>query len=913
MIPLSSRLRTSENPTSNVLDFPLMDLLHSCPDPIWCLRLPDMKLVFLTLGVEKLLGYPLGEFVLQANLGLLLPEEERPLWDRFLAEALEQGEAETELRVPRADGEAAWVRLRGVVSRDERGTPRYLTGIIMDVSHRRRAEEALRRSEARWRSVLDRTGEAFLMSDEEGQVTDCNEAFLSLGRYRKEDLLGMPLSRLVPEEQQGVLDYQWHQGSHHGQCSYEVDLLRSDGSRVPVWVQADRVLLEGERPLFFAFLRDLSVPRAAQEEQRNQISFLRTLLDTIPSPVYYKDAQGRYLGCNRAFLDLLGRDLSEVVGRTAQDLLPPGLTQRVVQSDLELLRRPGSFSFETPWQNRDGGPERHFVIDKASFGDERGAVRGFVGVMVEISERKRMEEALKEARDRAESSSEAKMAFLSHMSHEIRTPMNAVLGLSELLLEECPPGPQREHLEMIREASGSLMELLGDILDLSKIEAGKLELAREPFDLEETCRNVCSLLGMEAKRRNLGFLLDVDPSARKSLRGDPFRLRQVLWNLVGNAVKFTERGRVHVAVWGEPAPGDTLRVCCRIRDTGIGIERANLERIFEYFGQGERFLNRRYPGTGLGLAISRHLVRAMGGEISVASELGVGSVFTVSIPFEVLSDPVRPSESGQEGEPALPEGIRVLLAEDNPANRKLMTALLGRLRWRVREATTGLEALQAFSRDPFDLVLLDVQMPEMDGLETARRIRSLERERGAGRVPLVALTAFATRGDRARCLEAGMDEYLPKPVTPRALRRTLGGVLAARRRGEASSTPQDPGTSEVLVDLEVLAAMTEGDRELMGDFVEEFLNLLPEQRLALEGALRGEEDQTVYALHRLKGSASYLGARSLETLASELLDLWRSGGQEEARPRLGGLLDLLGRVEARLRDLEAQGRIPTGS
>ena len=902
MIFLPTRRRVSASPVPKVLDFPLMDLLHSCPDPIWCIRLPDFKLVFLTLGAERLLGIPLGELPLRASVGELLVPEDLPLWKRFLQEAQERGEARAELRVRRGDGGEVWLDLRGVLTRDERGQPRYLTGIAVDVSDRRRAEDALRRSEARWRAVLNSTGDAFLMADQGGAITDCNEAFLRLGGYRKEEVLGLSLRRVVPEDQLGILDYQWHLGALQGQCDYEVDLLCRDGTRLPVWVQADRVLQEGEPPLLFAFLRDLSASRKVQEEQRHQVAFLRTLLDTIPSPVFYKDAQGRYLGCNRAFLDLVGRDLKEVEGRTAQEFLPASLLPQVVRSDMELLRHPGTLSFETPWQEGKGG-ERHFVVQKASFGDEREGVLGFVGVMVEITERKRMEEDLREARDRAESSSEAKMAFLSHMSHEIRTPMNAIVGLSELLLEECPHDPQREQLRLIREASGSLMELLGDILDLSKIEAGRLELDHEPFDLEETCRSVCSLLGMEAKRKGLAFSWDVAPSAQGFFLGDSFRLRQVLWNLVGNAVKFTERGRVHVTALGEQGEGGARKVHFRVQDTGIGILPVNLERIFEYFSQGETLLHRRFPGTGLGLSISRHLVRAMGGEILVASEPGAGSVFSFSLVLSPAPEGVRSGRPGDEGSAPLPEGVRVLLAEDNPANRKLMAALLGRLHWQIREAATGEEALRLFVRTPFDLVLLDIQMPELDGLEVARRIRALEKARSAGRVLLVALTAFATKEDRRRCLEVGMDEYLPKPVTPVELRRTLGGLLSRRASSEEEPEPRGEGRGASVTDLEVLRAMTEGDEELMREFVEEFLQSLPEQRAVLDRAYRDQDEgETAYVLHRLKGGASYLGGREMESLSADLMTLYRAGRGEEARPRIPELLGLLARAEEELRE-----------
>lgn len=387
----------------------------------------------------------------------------------------------------------------------------------------------------------------------------------------------------------------------------------------------------------------------------------------------------------------------------------------------------------------------------------------------ELSEQKREIQVLLE---KAEEASRLKGEFLANMSHEIRTPMNAILGLSQLSLLEDNPKVQRDNLQTIHQAAEALLTVINDILDLSAVEVGKLVLEERPFAPRECVEGVASLLRWRAREKGLELHCEVAATVAPYLRGDAGRIRQILMNLAGNAVKFTERGSVRIQVDSEEQAGwQVLRF--RVQDTGIGIAPAEKARIFDPFTQIDGSARRRQGGTGLGLTICSRLAQRMNGSIEVHSEVGKGSTFVFTVALERAEAIVVPESPRPPQEPTL----RILLAEDNLINQRIAMQMLERLGHHVVAVGTGLEVLSLSAEQHFDAVLMDVQMPELDGLGATRAIR--ERERFAGRrLPIIALTAHAMAGDQEDCLAAGMDDYVPKPVDLEALRAALGRALA---------------------------------------------------------------------------------------------------------------------------------------
>ncbi len=421
----------------------------------------------------------------------------------------------------------------------------------------------------------------------------------------------------------------------------------------------------------------------------------------------------------------------------------------------------------------------------------------------EITERKRVNGELRIAKEKAEGAARIKSEFLANMSHEIRTPMNGVIGMISLVLDGCTDAAQREHLRVAHDAAQSLITILNDILDLSKVEAGKMTLETINVELESFVRDAVRVFEITIREKGLALSVSVAPQCPRIVSTDPVRLRQILVNLVGNAVKFTRAGSVGISV--HPADGrttgDTSMLRFEVSDTGIGIPTSKLGSIFEAFTQADGSHTRRFGGTGLGLTITRRLVDLMGGRLWVTSEVGRGSSFFVDLPLAGSPQPAGPAgttvpaavaarpKGAPDGDPrATPDGtrtaapcpsLRVLVAEDNAINQKVISAMLSRQGWTVTLAVNGREAVRRFQDDSFDLILMDIQMPEMDGMEAARLIRQQEQTRGgsAAPVPIIALTANAAFLQREEYLAGGMDEVLTKPINLRNLLEAIGAVL----------------------------------------------------------------------------------------------------------------------------------------
>jgi len=692
---------------------------------------------------------------------------------------------------------------------------------------------------------------------------------------------------------------------------YEIThrVQRPDGSWM--WVRSHGKVsehdAEGRALRLVGTNADVTWEKSAVEELARNERELRAISDNVPATIVRLDREYRYLYANRRYGGLVGRSpdglvglrLSDVLGSETFALIEPHFAKAL---DGEMV----TYSREVLVAGRRRWLEVTVIPDVNSEWD----VQGCFGIGLDITERREIERRMIEARENAEAAARAKSEFLATMSHEIRTPMNGVLGLADLLLDTALDPEQRSYVETLQRSGSALLDILNDILDMSKIEAGKFALEPIAFDLATLVEDVAALWTPRAQAKGLELMVAIRPDCPRRLIGDPGRIRQVLGNLAGNAVKFTERGHVLLRVSAPDRATGGQHLLFEVEDSGVGIAPQARLRLFEPFTQADASTTRRFGGTGLGLAICKRLVELMEGEIGVDSDIGVGSRFwfTASLPAaaDAAVDERIESAKGdcaRDDRDAVRYTGKVLLVEDNDVNRKVASAVLRKLGLAVVEAANGREAIDLCQEASFDLVLMDMHMPEMDGLEATRVLRARE-SAGGGRLPILAMTANVLPEARAACRDAGMDDFVPKPFVRKQLLEALSRWLPGAQTSVPARFDIFEAPTKTAVVLPVDPLLDPGRiaslREAMGD---DFLELIPvfldsatELVRAMGQAQSRADTETFYRqAHTLKSSAANMGAMRLSALARSL----------EADARAGKVEEAVGRVEALRAELDA--------
>ncbi|MFO1325834.1 MAG: PAS domain-containing protein [Rubrivivax sp.] len=839
--------------------------------------------------------------------------------------------------------DSAWVLASGVLALFV-----VVAGMVI-VRERRRAaasrasraqQEALVRSLSLMRAVADGSGDAIFAKDLQGRYLLCNpEAARAIGRPADE-VLGNDDRPFFPPEQAAAImandarvvaegrihtydeELTTAAGTHHFQAT-KGPLRDADGRvfgmfgiarDITAQVQAHHELERHRHRL-----QELVDERTVQLRQVNESlargeRFMRAIADHMPGMVVYWDRELRCRFANHAYRDWFGLDEAGISGKSVDDLLPAERLREVRPMIERALSgetvREGPMAVQSP-----RGRRIDVLVDHIP-DVEAGAVRGVLVVLNDVTEIRQAERRLQatndelaRARDHAEAASRAKSAFLANMSHEIRTPLNAVLGLTHLLRRDVREPVQADRLNKVADAATHLLQVIDDVLDLSKIEAGRVVIEEMDFSLQAVLERSRALVADRAAAKGLALTVAAD-GVPDALRGDPTRLSQVLVNLLSNAVKFTERGGVAVTVEQRASDADGLLLLFAVRDTGIGIEPAQRQALFNAFSQVDASTTRRFGGTGLGLAITQRLATLMGGETGVESEPGVGSRFWFSV--RVRPGRPLPAPGAATGHADLEQalrrragGARVLLAEDNLVNQDVARELLQAVDLQVDVVGDGLAAVQAALQGGHELILMDMQMPALDGLEATRRIRA------AGlRLPIVAMTANAFGEDRAACLAAGMDEHVAKPVDPDVLYEVLLRRLPPRRDdgqpapGAAPAAAALPRIPDVDVDR---ALRTHGGRSAL------YLRVLRRFADLYRGGIAGfdaalDDGRMVDArreAHSLKGAAASIGSLRVPPLADEVENLIRRGRpgdevQAAGRVLVAALAALVASIDAAL-------------
>jgi PAS domain S-box-containing protein len=657
--------------------------------------------------------------------------------------------------------------------------------------------------------------------------------------------------------------------------------------------------------------RAVQIARTITKDLEHVTAFQRAVLDAANTTIISTDVHGIITGFNQAAERHLGYRAAELIGRQTpvvihvadeiearSRLLSAELGRDVKGFETFVAKAREGVADENVWTYvRRDGSRFPVLLSVTALRDQTGALTGFLGIGVDISERLEAEAAAQQA-------SAAKSEFLANMSHEIRTPLNGILGLSEVLATTSLQTDQQDYLDMIRTSAEGLLDLINDLLDFSKVEAGKLVLESAPFSPAAALRQAVRPLAMRSRQKGVELTWRVDPGMPDFVLGDVLRLRQIVVNLVGNAVKFTSQGAIAVRLGATVDGNGKARLRLEVSDTGIGIREGKLATIFDAFSQADGSTTRRFGGTGLGLSIVARLSRAMGGEVSVESEEGRGSSFTVTMCLPVASGTAAmPAEADADALPQLAtpaaSRLRILVAEDHPINQTLAVRLLESLGHEAAVAENGRAAMERCAKEPFDAVLMDVQMPGMSGIEATRAIRAAEQAQGLPRLPIIAMTAHVLPGDRAQCQAAGMDGFVTKPITGGRLQHALAGITPFS--GVLEAAPSG------VLDWSRLLARVGGNLAAARDVLQATVRSCGDRSARVaDAARRGDSPQLAFEAHAARSALASVSCERFVEMATRLEAAAKGGW----RPELASLAAELAAVLLALTE-EARARLAT--
>jgi PAS domain S-box-containing protein len=1000
---------TARRAAKNIQEI-LAAIVESSEDAILS-HTPEGTITSWNRAAERVYGYSAQEALGKSVSILVPPDLTGNLWRPL--KLLQAGETISQLDGMgfTKDGRRINVSVSSSPIYDAAGHPMSIAAVVRDITGRMRTQDALRENGEQFRTLFADASVGIARVSPDGFFLQANAALCRILGYSEEELKAKSWLELTHPDDLD-LSRLFHRSLPEANypVAYEKRYVDKQGNLIPVRIRASLVRDAEASPRYFIIhVEDIGESRQAKEalqlsEERWRMLFARNLAGVLRT-----SATGRILDCNQATALILGcNSPAELIGKSlvefyfsAQD------RERFAQT---LMREKALTGFEVKYRRRDGQPV--WVLTNANYfvDAEDGGV--LEGTLIDITDRKRAEEQLREAKEIAERANRAKSAFLANMSHEIRTPMNGILGMAGLLLEDNLDPRQRSRAKTVRDSAEALLAILNDILDLSKMEASKLELEKQPFDLRNLVEGVADLMAVKAQEKGVELLAFIEPDVPTELCGDSSRLRQVLVNLTGNAVKFTSAGEVSIRV-KQAGAGDPARIRFEVKDTGVGISEDKRHLLFQPFSQVDSSTARQYGGTGLGLSIVRMLVELMGGEVGVRSEEGKGSEFWFTVPVErqlaverprslslagwqilvvdanpasrglimelmalwkagaeqagdvetalgalrsaadrpfdailvdlqmpgldcerfpalvhqalqaertavVLMVPLsqagdaerwrrlgfaghvgKPVKQGELGTclasilgygpaPARPgpkrrksptdraarAQIRLLVVEDNSVNQEVALGILENLGYRADVAADGAGALNALARQDYDLVLMDCQLPGMDGYETSRLIRKPETPVRNHDIPIVATTANAMSGDREKCLAAAMNGYLSKPLRADTLEQAIEEWTCGPRAAiEPSLPPPLPETVSTAAgfDREGLLERVMGNRELACRIVRGFVKDMPGQIALLAQAVsEGDSKQVRLLAHSIKGAAASVGGLDMRQAAWKL-------------------------------------------
>ncbi|OCX52558.1 hypothetical protein BEL04_13985 [Mucilaginibacter sp. PPCGB 2223] len=742
------------------------------------------------------------------------------------------------------------------------------------ISKRKESEAELKASQELWQFALEGAGDGVWDYDFQTRKIFFSKRYKEMLGYTDDEFANDPdewMSRIHPEDLHLVMktdqDYFYKKQANH-QIEYRI--RHKDGHYI--WV-LDRGMVvsrtaEGLPSRVIGTHTDITERKLAEQAIISSEEKYRNILANMNLGLLEVDNDEIIRFANQCFCEMSGYRLDEILGKKAGNLFPAGEGRDILNHKNELRKKGVSDAYELTVRNKKS-ELKWWLISGAPRYNDQGELVGSIGIHLDITDRKRLELELNEAREIAEQSVKTKEAFLANMSHEIRTPMNAIIGMGRQLEKTELQEQQRFFLNTINMASDHLLVVINDILDISKIEAGKLELENTGFNLSEVLQHVSRVMQPRAEEKGLELKTNLDKSIAPVLIGDSHRINQILLNLISNAVKFTEKGSVTISVQLEEKIDKKQVVEFSIKDTGIGISTEFVEHIFDKFSQEERTTARKYGGTGLGMAITKELVELMNGHISIKSKKGEGTEILIELPFQVGSSHDLPKANKDFSDTSSLEGIRILLAEDNEMNRLVANTVLENYGVLITEAKNGAEAVEALNKAQYDVILMDMQMPVMNGMEATEIIRNELKSD----IPIIALTANAIKGDSERYMAIGMNGFISKPFEENDLINAIATVLKLENVSSDAGDRKKIKTIEdkPLFSLEKLHQIGRGDKDFINKMIELFLQQMPETIAELQEALERQDIPAIKKIaHRVKPMIDSLDIILLKNVIREL-------------------------------------------
>ncbi|MDP8212308.1 MAG: PAS domain S-box protein [Candidatus Zapsychrus exili] len=685
-----------------------------------------------------------------------------------------------ETRLKTKDKKTCWVSISAESIKDSKGKIKYFDGKIEDISVRKIVQKELIDSKRLFKTVFDNTAAAIMVTDKDEKIVAWNPFVEKMFEMTKEDLFNMPVKNLYPiKEWRRMRSFRIRR---KGMLSnIETQVIKKDGSLLEADVSISILKdPDGNVTGSIGIVRDITKRKIAERKIQESENKIRVILDNSPVAITLADDQERIISWNKCTEHLLGMKKKDLYLRPVKDLYPDVEWKKIRSED---IRKKGSKQNLETKILRKKGKSIDVYLSVNVLRDTSNKIIGSVGILQDITEQKVAKKTLLKAKLVAEEANESKSLFLANMSHEVRTPMNTVLGMIDLTLDTQLDEEQKDNLIVAKEAAKNLLSLLNDILDLSRVEAGKITLENIEFHLSNVAKNICKGMAVLARDKDVEIKLNIDSKVPVLVKGDPARIRQILINLINNAIKFTRQGSITTNISVESKSGKGVVLLFAVSDEGIGIPKDRQNKIFDVFTQSDNSTTRKYGGTGLGLAICKKLSEMMGGKIWVESKEGEGSTFNFTVKLGIVKKDedsfLLEQGSSDVSEEFLKEnlkGLNILLAEDNIVNQKIVIRMLEKQGWKVEAVDNGQEAVNRLDAERFDLVLMDGNMPILDGFEATIAIRENEEKTG-NHIPIVVLTGRVTEEDKKKCREAGMDGYVSKPIDRQKLLEEIANLF----------------------------------------------------------------------------------------------------------------------------------------